>query len=146
MKKGSCYTGCIFAYMFGEWAVLMEEFNGMWMLPTTSATANGANGMEYLQEYLADNFGMCVPAGEFERSRAVSGWMTAFIDPTGKENGPEVIFDELCKEKLRWIPLSKVEELTSANTAELVKAELRAQGLWRTLVHMFRSKVKRPLI
>ena len=140
------YTGCIFAFMFGEWTVLMEQVpvDG-WSLPSGSCDPL-IDVRGELQELMADCFGMCIPATDFSRSRAVSGWMTAFIDPTGKDDGPEVIFDELCITKLRWLPVSRLHRFTDPDTAALVKAELRAQGLWRTLVHMFRSKVKKPIL
>lgn len=140
------YTGCIFAFMFGEWAVLMEHVPGdEWVLPSGSCDPLKDVRGE-LQGLMADCFGMCIPATDFSRSRAVSGWMTAFVDPTGKDDGPEVIFDELCITKLRWLPVSRLHRFANPETAELVKAELRAQGFWRNLYHIIKSKIKKPVL
>lgn len=140
------YTGCIFAFMFGEWAVLMEQDpKDGWSLPSGSCDLLEDNRVA-LQELMADCFGMCVPATDFSRSRAVSGWMTAFIDPTGKDDGPEAIFDELCITKLRWLPVAKLHRFADLETVELVKAELRAQGFWRNLYHIIKSKLKKPVL
>ena len=132
--------------MFGEWAVLMEQDpeNG-WVLPSGSCDPLKDVRGE-LQELMADCFSMCIPATDFSRSKTVSGWMTAFVDPTGKDDGPEVIFDELCITKLRWLPVSKLYRFANPETVTLVKAELHAQGFWRNLYHIIKSKIKKPVL
>lgn len=143
--KDKVYNGCVFAYMFGEWAVLMTEYNGKWILPSAAHKFDD-DIRDDMSEIMATRFGMCVPSKDFERSRAVAGWLTAFIDPAGTESGPEIIFDELCAARLRWLPVLRLHRFTDKDTVELVRAELRAQGIRRQLYHMFKSRIKRPVL
>lgn len=147
-ENNDIINGCVLSFMYGEWCVLLMQYSEeRWTMPYADFSPMTDDPRWKLQEMMADRFAMCIPADDWKPS-ALSDYcklMVAYINPTGTEFGPDWIFDDLCKKKLRWIPVSQVGKFCNGTEANIIRHELESQNPLVKLWHFLRSKVKKPL-